>query len=48
MDGCGTLTMCSKIVRDYRDVRGHVALGSGSCAGGAEAVVMCGCVGQSL
>ena len=29
-------------------VRGHVALGSGSCAGGAEAVVMCGCVGQSL
>ena len=27
---------------------GHVALGSGSCAGGAEAVVMCGCVGQSL
>ena len=29
-------------------VRGHVALGSGSCAGGAEAVVMCGCIGQSL
>ena len=43
---CGT--MCSKLARDYRDVRGHVALGSGSCAGGAEAVVMCGCVGQSL
>ena len=36
------------IVRDYRDVRGHVALGSGSCAGGAEAVVMCGRIGQSL
>ena len=40
--------MNSKIDRDYRDGRSHVASGSGSCAGGAEAVVMCGCVGQSL
>ena len=40
--------VCRLIVGEYRDVRGHVALGSGSCAGGAEAVVMCGCVGQSL
>ena len=35
-------------LRNIVIVRGHVALGSGSCAGGAEAVVMCGCVGQSL
>ena len=39
--------VCRLIVRDYRDVRCHVALGSGSCAGGAEAVVMCDLVGQS-
>ena len=38
----------TKIARDYRDDRSHVTSGSGSCAGGAEAVVMCGGVGQSL